>query len=54
MAELTIKCTSCGQEFVFSEGEQTFYREKGLTPPKLCIICRAREKARERDEAKYR
>lgn len=53
MAELTIKCVACGQEFVFSEGEQVFYRTKGLTPPKYCIICRAREKAKERDISKY-
>ena len=26
----TIKCVDCGQEFVFTAGEQAFYASKGL------------------------
>jgi len=56
MSEITLKCIECGQEFVWTEGEQAFYRGKGLpagrqglVAPTLCIICRAKAKARERD-----
>jgi hypothetical protein len=27
----TLKCEKCGQEFVFTAGEQEFYNEKGFT-----------------------
>ena len=34
-------CEDCGQEFVFSAGEQEFYAEKGLVnKPKRCLECR--------------
>ncbi|MEG1483602.1 zinc-ribbon domain containing protein, partial [Clostridium sp.] len=26
----TIECKDCGKEFIFSEGEQEFYKEKGF------------------------
>ncbi len=36
-----IKCTDCGTEFLFTAGEQSFYREHGLThPPTRCKNCR--------------
>lgn len=28
MEDKTIKCKDCGKEFVFSVGEQEFYKEK--------------------------
>ena len=38
----TITCPDCGQEFIFSAGEQEFYQTKGLqNPPKRCKACRA-------------
>jgi hypothetical protein len=49
VADLTIVCEDCGQEFVWTEGEQQFYGDKGLERPKYCMICRARRKAQERD-----
>ena len=30
MADKTIVCKDCGKEFVFTEGEQEFYKEKGF------------------------
>ena len=27
----TLECRVCGQEFIFSAGEQEFYQQKGLT-----------------------
>lgn len=34
-------CEDCGSEFIFTEGEQEFYAEKGLVnKPKRCPDCR--------------
>jgi ssDNA-binding Zn-finger/Zn-ribbon topoisomerase 1 len=42
-------CRDCGQEFVFTAGEQEFYSQKGfLNDPVRCPDCRrARKKARQ-------
>jgi len=39
-------CEDCHKKFVFDEGEQRFFREKGFTDPKRCPRCRKRVKAR--------
>ncbi len=37
----TLVCKDCGQEFVFTAGEQEFYAEKGFTnEPQRCKACR--------------
>lgn len=37
----TLICKDCGQEFVFTAGEQDFYEEKGFTnEPQRCKSCR--------------
>ena len=54
MSDLTLTCKDCTNEFVFTEGEQEFYRQKGLKAPTFCLICRAKFQARERQFAKYR
>lgn len=42
----TIVCKDCGQEFLFTVGEQEFYAEKGFTnEPVRCKECRAKHKA---------
>lgn len=42
----TLICKDCGQEFIFSAGEQAFYQEKGLdNEPKRCKECRDKRKA---------
>lgn len=43
-----LKCVDCGEEFVFTAGEQSFYREKGLThAPNRCKRCRDARKTRQ-------
>ncbi|MFO7659696.1 MAG: zinc-ribbon domain-containing protein [Candidatus Cloacimonadaceae bacterium] len=47
MPDKTLVCKDCNQEFIFTEGEQTFYQEKGLqNEPQRCPDCR---KARKRE-----
>lgn len=37
----TLVCKDCGNEFIFTEGEQEFYAEKGFTnEPQRCKSCR--------------
>lgn len=41
----TLVCKDCGNEFVFTVGEQEFYAEKGFTnEPKRCKDCRDKAK----------
>ncbi|HYM82749.1 MAG TPA: zinc-ribbon domain containing protein [Candidatus Dormibacteraeota bacterium] len=38
----TISCRDCGEDFVFSSGEQAFFASKGLqNDPQRCPSCRA-------------
>jgi DNA-directed RNA polymerase subunit RPC12/RpoP len=38
-------CKDCGQEFLFTEGEQSFYKEKGFeNEPVRCPDCRKSRK----------
>lgn len=47
MADKTLVCKDCGNEFVFTEGEQQFYAEKGFTnEPTRCKDCRTAKKTR--------
>ncbi len=40
-----LSCRDCGQEFVFSAGEQDFYAEKGFeNEPTRCPACRQARK----------
>ena len=49
--DITIKCKDCGNEFVFTAGEQQFYSEKGFTnQPVRCPECR---KARKQQRSNY-
>ena len=39
--DITLKCKDCGQDFVFTAGEQEFYAEKGFqNQPQRCRECR--------------
>lgn len=41
----TLVCKECGNEFVFTAGEQKFYKEKGfMNKPKTCKACRDAKK----------
>lgn len=45
MPDKTIVCKDCGKDFLFTEGEQEFYKEKGLTnEPSRCKDCRQEKK----------
>mgnify|MGYP003369138399 CR=1 FL=1 len=40
-----LTCRDCGSEFVFTEGEQQFYKEKGFdNEPTRCPACRRARK----------
>ena len=56
MADRTLKCKDCGQDFVFTEGEQAFYKEKGFeNEPQRCPTCRkAKKQARYETRSNYR
>jgi len=41
MGDQRIRCVECGREFVWTDGEQQYYKERGLTPPKRCKDCRS-------------
>ena len=41
-----LTCKECGQEFVFTAGEQEFYAERGfMNEPQRCKVCRDARKA---------
>ena len=45
MTDKTLVCRDCGAEFVFTVGEQEFYKEKGFdNEPVRCIACRRAKK----------
>lgn len=48
--DLTIECVGCGTPFLFSRGEQDFFRDKELTPPKRCQPCRDERRVRKGGE----
>ena len=49
MADKTIVCKDCGKDFVFTEGEQAFYKEKGFdNDPVRCPECRRVRKQQNR------
>jgi CxxC-x17-CxxC domain-containing protein len=40
--DMTLQCRECGQDFIWTEGEQRFFAEKGLiNQPTRCASCRA-------------
>lgn len=48
-SDQVLVCADCGQEFVFTVGEQEFYQDKGLTNvPKRCRDCRNAKKQQSR------
>jgi hypothetical protein len=50
MADKTLVCKDCNSEFIFSEGEQAFYKEKGFeNEPQRCPDCRKAKKAQRRN-----
>jgi len=46
MSDEVIECIDCGRKFVWSYGEQRYYKEHGLAAPKRCQVCRSRQRER--------
>ena len=45
-ADKTLTCRDCGNPFVFTQGEQEFFAQKGFTnEPSRCMECRSARKA---------
>ena len=45
MEDRTLICKDCGKEFIFTVGEQEFYKEKGFdNDPVRCPDCRRARK----------
>ncbi len=46
-ADKALTCVMCGEDFIFTAGEQHFYyaRPIPLTEPKRCPQCRAKRRA---------
>ena len=45
MPDKTLVCKECNEKFVFTEGEQKFYAEKGFeNEPQRCPACRKAKK----------
>ena len=50
----TLQCKECGNEFVFTAGEQEFYAEKGfVNEPQRCKECRVARKQAAKGEREY-
>jgi len=50
----TLTCRDCGEEFVFTAGEQEFYAEKGFeNEPTRCRSCRQAKKASNRNRTMH-
>jgi hypothetical protein len=50
MKDKIIICQDCQQEFVWTGGEQEFYKEKNLSQPLRCLVCRAIYKKAQQDQ----
>lgn len=52
MADKNLSCKDCGNEFVFTEGEQEFYTGKNFPDPLRCPDCRrAKKEAKKNGES---
>jgi CxxC-x17-CxxC domain-containing protein len=45
MPDIDITCADCGATFAFTEREQQYYSERGLSQPKRCRPCRDARRA---------
>lgn len=48
--DLEIECKDCGVPFEFTVGEQEYYRQNGLYPPKRCGMCRMKKRQRYQEQ----
>ena len=50
MPDITLECQDCKQDFLWDEGEQQFFKDKGFEEkPKRCRDCR-RKKREQREQ----
>ena len=49
MSDRTLTCRDCGNEFVFTAGEQDFYTSRGFSDPQRCQSCRQQRKQQRND-----
>jgi DNA-directed RNA polymerase subunit RPC12/RpoP len=55
MADKNLVCKDCSKEFVFTEGEQEFYKEKGFeNEPQRCPDCRRARKQQRNNDRGFR
>jgi len=55
MEDKTLKCKDCNSDFVFTAGEQEFYKEKGFeNEPQRCPACRKANKQKRFDSRQNR
>lgn len=40
LEDKVLKCWECDKDFVWSVGEQEFFKKKEFSPPKRCLSCR--------------
>lgn len=54
MEDKTLVCKDCGADFIFTIGEQEFYKEKGFdNEPQRCPDCRKARKNRFKSDGGY-
>lgn len=54
MSDRTLTCRDCGNQFVFTAGEQDFYASRGFSEPQRCPECRnARKQQRNSSSGGY-
>ena len=49
MSDIRFVCKRCDRAFIWSDGEQRYFRDNGLHPPKHCPECRAERKGEPRE-----
>ena len=49
MSDRSLTCRDCGNEFVFTAGEQDFYTSRGFSDPQRCPSCRQARKQQRND-----
>lgn len=49
MSDRSLTCRDCGNEFVFTAGEQDFYVSRGFSDPQRCPTCRQARKQQRND-----
>ncbi len=50
LQDIVITCANCSQQFVFTKDEQSYFSQKGLKPPTLCLVCRSLVKTARQDQ----